>query len=727
MKENNQEIKTNINPEPKIEINEEKLGKEKTTLSDWQMYQLAISGVAFRVMTLEYLFSLIPEDQRDCFQLFQSSYVPCIAVSELLCEENYSYEVFFSKTENQQRDDYGYPIEISDYKKNQLVINWLFKRQIIAKHLHRVLQIINDYDDYFFVQGTSCLSLHFDALETTCGKNTIIVDFDRDNLYDHIDKKRIVSRYQTLSFYDYDYFYKNEAPNQIAVDFWLAMDRFLEEPYLTQQSLFANNSELNYEEQIQKRYENANKKDKLRNYVHRIMIVPDKLLNDNEKKFRDWVRNPDNQKKFIKIYQNTFNRVEETGLKKIKGNIEDQKKNIKSKLLFCKQKMTVTNLDGTKETKFVYSLKLLEDGQWIEYPEYKYEKYSKVYVHNPQRGVYDTKNLDYALNDPEELYEFPNMEYLTYLLHADSKELSEIEKEFVDAFLDRSASGIFSLGVRMHTENVKQYVHDNLITRRENWKLRENGLSDEDIEILNILNDDDRINKFNKSFSEIYNADLVKNLWDKAQLDFDWLKFLKFLSVTFVFATRIFLALKLIFDVVAIWALITFPIAPILIFLVCTFVFRNKFCLINRYFDAPTDKSEQYDIAREIYKTLQRCNKKEIKEIDDKDKLPNFNWHRFLKFLAVALVLSLLIFLALKFIFNVAAIWPLIIFPVIPVLIFLVYTFFVKNKFIYYNEVRMPKSENSEELLFSDQIIKSKTEGKNHAKYDKEKIRINTK
>ena len=398
--------------------------------------------------------------------------------------------------------------------------------------------------------------------------------------------------------------------------------------------------------------------------------------------------------KKIFIYQNTFNRVPETGLNKI----ENPKENIGSKLLFCKQKMTFKNLGGQEETKFVYSLKLLEDNKWVEYPKNKYQKYVRYSAYDQQSKTYFAKNLEYQLNDKQELYTFPNMEYLTYLLHASPNELSNIEKEFVDAFLDRSASGEFSLGVNMHKGSVKQYVHDNLITKRKNWQLEKNDLSEQDIKILNILNDDDRINEFNKSVEGIYNADLVKNLWDEAQeeygsrFDFDWLKFLKFLVVTFVFAIGIFLALKFIFDVVAIWALITFSTVPILIFLMCTFVFRNKFCLINRYFDTPTDKPEQYDIAGEMYKTLQRCNKQET---DDKNKL-------FFKGLSVALLVSLGIFLALKFIFDVVALWALIVFPVVPIMIFFVCVFFLRNKFkqiTYPNDVKI-SIDKSEELFF---------------------------
>ena len=43
----------------------------------------------------------------------------------------------------------------------------------------------------------------------------------------------------------------------------------------------------------------------------------------------------------------------------------------------------------------------------------------------------------------------------------------------------------------------------------------------------------------------------------------------------------IFVALKFIFDITTIWALIVFPVVPIIIFLACTFVFKNKFRKID--------------------------------------------------------------------------------------------------------------------------------------------------
>ncbi|MBQ9491693.1 MAG: hypothetical protein IJU86_02845 [Firmicutes bacterium] len=670
MEENNNQSDNliEIKTKSKIEIGENKLGKEKTKLSDWQMYQLAISSVAFVIETRKDLLSFALEKQKVGILCFLQFYSPDSSSSDFLLKKNYCYKNFFNGQDPFIRLWKNAHNNPSNCEKNEFIRDWLNKRQIIAKHLHRVFQIMIDYDYYCFTQGSSNLSLHCDALETTGNLNTIIKDFRRDGLNNHIDKKRIASRYQTLSFYDYDYFYKDEAPDETAVDFWLAMDRFLEQPYSTWKDIYERNPRLSGDEQDPKRLENANKKDKLRNYVHRIMIVPDEFLNNNEKNFRQWVRNSENQKKFITIYKNTFNKVPETGLKKI----EDQKENIGSKLLFCKQEMTVTNLDGKQETKSVYSLKLLEDGKWVEYPEDKYAKYYKVTVYNSQRGGYDTKILDYELNDKEELYEFPNMEYLTYLLHADPKKLSKIEKEFVEAFLDRSAGGAFSLGVQMHEKNVKQYVHDNLITKRESWKLKESYLSDQDIKILNILNDDDRINEFNESVEEIYNADLVKNLWDTSQEEL-----------------------------------------------------KAKDGINN--FDAPTDEPEQYDIAKAMYKTLQICNAKEIKEknilpekviigkskiieknsrdesyqITKNKSIITFDWSRFLKFLAVALLVSLVIFIALKFILDVVALWALIVFPVAPVIIFLVCVFFWRNKFketAYLHKIKVPIHDNENQL-----------------------------
>ena len=91
----------------------------------------------------------------------------------------------------------------------------------------------------------------------------------------------------------------------------------------------------------------------------------------------------------------------------------------------------------------------------------------------------------------------------------------------------------------------------------------------------------------------------------------------------------------------------------------CASVFRNKFSLINRYFDAPTNKKEQYDLSQEFYKIIKLCNEKEMQ---DKNKLPvtmTFNRSKFFKGLVIALVGSLVIFIALKFIFDVVAIWAI--------------------------------------------------------------------
>ena len=177
MKENNQEIKTNINPEPKIEINEEKLGKEKTTLSDWQMYQLAISSAVFIKMTKEDLFSVIPTDQAQTdFQCFARLYNLGALPSSLCFEQAYSYEAIFRSAQ------LCVSLWLNEgnrtlYEKNEFIRNYLHKVRMVAKYLHHVLQIIVDYDYYFFAQGPASLSLHFDALETFVDKNTITGDF----------------------------------------------------------------------------------------------------------------------------------------------------------------------------------------------------------------------------------------------------------------------------------------------------------------------------------------------------------------------------------------------------------------------------------------------------------------------------------------------------------------------------------------------------------------------
>lgn len=58
---------------------------------------------------------------------------------------------------------------------------------------------------------------------------------------------------------------------------------------------------------------------------------------------------------------------------------------------------------------------------------------------------------------------------------------------------------------------------------------------------------------------------------------FNWILFLKLLAVLLIFSAVILVALKFICGITAIWALIVFPVVPIIIFLVCTFVFKNKF------------------------------------------------------------------------------------------------------------------------------------------------------
>lgn len=327
---------------------DKKFDKTTEDLSDWQMYQMSINRCGMRACTPVFFYSDVIYGH------------PCALAGTWLLKSSYSYNFFFQSKRvkfvvfNQQHP------EATWLQKNGFIRNFIYNYFLFIKYLHNIAQTVSSYNSYFFSQGVSDISLHFDALETVDNINIIIADFCRDGLKDNVDKKRIASRYQTLSFYDYDYFYQDKAPDETAVDFWLAMDRFLEKPYLTQKKMKENNHNPSDKKE---RNKNINNKDKLRNYVHKIMIVPDELLNNNEKNFRTWVRNPDNQKKFIAIYKKTFNRVPETGLKKIEGYIENQKGTIKSGLLFCKQKMSFKNLDGKTEEKFVYSLKLLNDGK----------------------------------------------------------------------------------------------------------------------------------------------------------------------------------------------------------------------------------------------------------------------------------------------------------------------------------------------------------------------------
>ena len=279
-----------INPESSSNNAIAKSDTGKKTLSNWQMYQLAISSVVFIKMTKEDLFSVIPTDQAQTdFHCFARLYNLGALPSSLCLEQAYSYEAIFRSGQSfvslwlNERDR-------TFYEKNEFIRNCLYKIRMVAKYLHHVLQIIVDYNCYFFVQGPSSLSLHFDALETSAYQNTIIVDFYRDGLrkYEgYKEKKRIASRYQTLSFYDYSYFYEDKEPDETAVDFWLAMDRYLEELYLTRKNIRENNSDLDDNKLQEKYLKNASNKDRLRNYVHRIMIVPDELLSDDEKKFRE--------------------------------------------------------------------------------------------------------------------------------------------------------------------------------------------------------------------------------------------------------------------------------------------------------------------------------------------------------------------------------------------------------------------------------------------------------
>ena len=67
----------------------------------------------------------------------------------------------------------------------------------------------------------------------------------------------------------------------------------------------------------------------------------------------------------------------------------------------------------------------------------------------------------------------------------------------------------------------------------------------------------------------------------KKIITFNWVLWLGLLAVVLIFSAVIFVALKFIFDITTIWALIVFPVVPIIIFLACTFVFKNKFRKID--------------------------------------------------------------------------------------------------------------------------------------------------
>ena len=177
-KNNNQsddliEIKT----ESKIEIDAKKLGKEKTKLSDWQMYQLAISSVAFVIETRKDLLSFALEKQKVGILCFLQFYSPDSSSSDFLLKKNYCYKNFFNGQDPFIRLWKNAHNNPSNCEKNEFIRDWLNKRQIIAKHLHRVFQIMIDYDHYCFTQGSSNLSLHFDALETTVSFSKALTNF----------------------------------------------------------------------------------------------------------------------------------------------------------------------------------------------------------------------------------------------------------------------------------------------------------------------------------------------------------------------------------------------------------------------------------------------------------------------------------------------------------------------------------------------------------------------
>ena len=105
----------------------------------------------------------------------------------------------------------------------------------------------------------------------------------------------------------------------------------------------------------------------------------------------------------------------------------------------------------------------------------------------------------------------------------------------------------------------------------------------------NQLNQNQNENKLNKNPKE--DANIMKEKEDNKEIintqnkikineeiiSFNWILFIKLLAVSVIFSAVIFVALKFIFDVTAIGTLGVFTVAPIIIFLVCVFVFKNKF------------------------------------------------------------------------------------------------------------------------------------------------------
>lgn len=94
-------------------------------------------------------------------------------------------------------------------------------------------------------------------------------------------------------------------------------------------------------------------------------------------------------------------------------------------------------------------------------------------------------------------------------------------------------------------------------------------------------------------------------------------------------------------------------------------------------------------------------------------KIITFNWIQFLKLLAVVLIFSAVIFVALKFIFDITTIWVLVVFPVVPTIIFLLYFLVSKNKFrkgenCDFNITEISMHENNEKLLSPENSLKTK-------------------
>ena len=218
-----------------------------------------------------------------------------------------------------------------------------------------------------------------------------------------------------LAFYDYGYFLKDNPPSDEIICFWFAMDQYLENLWDKDGNLLSK-LVLDAKDDEER---NSYGLDRFRNYVHRIMSVSDDLLNDKEKAFRDWTRVPENQEKFLQAYKKSF-----FGLEKNNDHVNILDEN---KLLFCK-KVFEKEINEKTEKKVVYYLKYQDPKTKLrcEYPEDIEKKYKEL-----------------KLIECQEEMNFPNPEYMSYLFHTEPEQLSEVEKEFVCAFLYSPSEYIF--------------------------------------------------------------------------------------------------------------------------------------------------------------------------------------------------------------------------------------------------------------------------------------------